>query len=124
MQVQRESNVVPIGWVKYGTGVERAILFKALADKIGLLASLVRGPNGFIWNEVPINMSVQDYVQYEKSEIKFGIVDLTNDVGQVMVAGSREANMYVGGNSYVQFSPVKIPLLRHKQKLLRFGHLI
>lgn len=112
--MERESNVIPIGFVKCGRGIERAILFKTLADKIGLLASLVRGSNGFMWNEVPINMSVKEYIQYEKSAITFGIVDLIKDVGKVMPFGSMEADMYVGESSNVKFFPRKVPFLHCK----------
>lgn len=37
------NNMIPIGWMRTGLHLERAFLFKVLADKLGLPASLVRG---------------------------------------------------------------------------------
>ena len=43
LKADLKSNVIPIGFVKRGIYYHRALLFKALADRIGVPTSLVRG---------------------------------------------------------------------------------
>lgn len=52
LKCQLQSNVVPIGMINRGIYCHRALLFKCLADSIGLTCTLVRGEYSRAWNEV------------------------------------------------------------------------
>ncbi|KAK3746557.1 hypothetical protein QZH41_017037, partial [Actinostola sp. cb2023] len=52
LKVELESNVIPIGRVQTGLYYHRALLYKALADRIAVGCSLVRGDYNRAWNEV------------------------------------------------------------------------
>lgn len=93
-QSQLGSNIIPIGCVRHGGHVERSLLFKAIADKIGLPASLVRGDNEHMWNEVPMNVMARGRLQKHQKSITYGVVDLLMDVGKLMLVGSEEAKNY------------------------------
>ncbi|XP_046382993.1 uncharacterized protein LOC124153712 [Ischnura elegans] len=47
-------DVIPLGMVRMGGYTERAILFKVLADRLGLPVALVRGAYGRCWIEVAL----------------------------------------------------------------------
>ncbi|XP_033208166.1 armadillo repeat-containing protein 3 isoform X2 [Belonocnema kinseyi] len=49
-----QTSVIPLGQLRVGSYLERALLFKVLADKIGLPTALVRGEYGNSWVEVAI----------------------------------------------------------------------
>ena len=51
-KLKYNSNVIPIGDIQLGTFTHRALLFKALSDKIGLSVSLNRGNYNRAWNEI------------------------------------------------------------------------
>lgn len=56
LKLEAKSNVLPIGLVKHGTFYHRALLFKALCDRIGLgPVSLVRGEYNRAWNEIEVS---------------------------------------------------------------------
>ncbi|XP_055003196.1 armadillo repeat-containing protein 3 [Sorex araneus] len=94
LKYQLKSNVVPIGLVKKGFFYHRALLFKALADRIAVGCSLVRGEYGRAWNEVKL--------MNESSKGKIGgflppheyIVDLMFSPGTLLKLRSKEADLY------------------------------
>lgn len=49
-----ETSVIPIGQLRVGSYLERALLFKAIADRICLPAAFVRGEYGVSWIEIAI----------------------------------------------------------------------
>lgn len=49
-----ETSVIPLGMLRFGSYLERALLFKVLADRIALPASLVRGSYGTSWIEIAV----------------------------------------------------------------------
>lgn len=49
-----EMSVIPIGQLRVGSYLERALLFKAIADRICLPAALVRGEYGISWIEIAV----------------------------------------------------------------------
>lgn len=49
-----ETNVIPLGHLRVGSYLERALLFKVIADRICLPAALVRGGYGISWIEIAI----------------------------------------------------------------------
>ncbi|XP_069678668.1 armadillo repeat-containing protein 3 isoform X4 [Periplaneta americana] len=48
------TNVIPLGYVRVGQHLERAMLFKVLADCVGLPCALVRGEGQHAWIEVAV----------------------------------------------------------------------
>lgn len=48
------TSVIPLGQLRVGSYLERAILFKVLADRICLPTALVRGEYGTAWVEIAI----------------------------------------------------------------------
>ena len=49
-----KSNIIPIGKIRLGTFYHRALLFKVLADKLCIRASLERGDYNRAWNTVAL----------------------------------------------------------------------
>nr|XP_025961607.1 armadillo repeat-containing protein 3 isoform X3 [Dromaius novaehollandiae] len=75
IEFELKCNAVPIGKVKKGTFYHRALLFKVIADRIGIGCSLVRGEYNRAWNEVKLVddspqgiagllLPPQEYIQY------------------------------------------------------------
>ncbi|XP_015474849.1 armadillo repeat-containing protein 3 isoform X1 [Parus major] len=91
IEFELKSNVVPIGKIKRGTFYHRALLFKVIADRIGIGCSLVRGKYNRAWNEVKLVehspkgllLPPQDY-----------IVDLMFEPGCLLKQGSAKADQY------------------------------
>ncbi|XP_077364880.1 armadillo repeat-containing protein 3-like isoform X2 [Festucalex cinctus] len=52
LKYKMQCNVIPIGMINKGFYCHRALLFKYLADSIGLSCTLVRGDYNRAWNEV------------------------------------------------------------------------
>ncbi|XP_046143810.1 uncharacterized protein LOC123988319 isoform X2 [Osmia bicornis bicornis] len=53
-----ERSVIPLGMLRVGSFLERALLFKVMADRIHLPAALVRGEYGGAWIEVALAVAV------------------------------------------------------------------
>ncbi|XP_020781290.1 armadillo repeat-containing protein 3 [Boleophthalmus pectinirostris] len=84
LKFELQSNVVPIGMIKKGTYYHRALLFKCLADSIGLSCSLVRGEYNRAWNEVQVlDGQAQRYV-----------VDLMHKPGSLLKINTPAAEKY------------------------------
>ena len=80
-----KTNVIPISFIKRGIFYHRALLFKVLADRVGLPASLVRGEYNRAWNEVSL---------VEGGKSKHYLVDLMWEPGQLLEVGSHGAGVY------------------------------
>ncbi|XP_069846606.1 armadillo repeat-containing protein 3 isoform X1 [Dipodomys merriami] len=94
LKFQLKSNVLPIGYIKKGNFCHRALLFKALADKIGVGCSLVRGEYGRAWNEVKLLNESRKGVTGILPSPDLYIVDLMFHPGSLMKQQSREADIY------------------------------
>ncbi|XP_004049201.2 armadillo repeat-containing protein 3 isoform X3 [Gorilla gorilla gorilla] len=94
LKFQLKSNVIPIGHVKKGIFYHRALLFKALADRIGIGCSLVRGEYGRAWNEVMLQNDSQKGVIGGLPAPEMYMVDLMFHPGGLMKLRSREADLY------------------------------
>ncbi|XP_042847160.1 armadillo repeat-containing protein 3 isoform X5 [Panthera tigris] len=94
LKFQLKSNVVPIGQIKKGIFYHRALLFKALADKIGIGCSLVRGEYGRAWNEVQLMNDSRKGLIGALPPPEVYIVDLMFHPGGLMKLRSREADLY------------------------------
>ncbi|NWX78252.1 ARMC3 protein, partial [Alca torda] len=94
IEFELKSNVVPIGKVKKGTFYHRALLFKVIADRIGIRCSLVRGEYNRAWNEVElVDDSPQGIAGLLLPPKKY-IVDLMFEPGFLIKQGSAEADQY------------------------------
>ncbi|XP_056375256.1 armadillo repeat-containing protein 3 isoform X2 [Hyla sarda] len=92
IKYELKSNVIPIGKIKKGIFYHRALLFKALADRIGVVCNLTRGDYGRAWNEVKIlNDSNRAGT---KAQPETNVVDLMYEPGRLMKHGSVEADHY------------------------------
>lgn len=85
LKADLKTNVIPVGFVKRGVFYHRALLFKALADRIGVPASLERGEYGRAWNQISL-------VQGGKT--KHFLVDLMWEPGKLMEVGGHAAGVY------------------------------
>ncbi|XP_050660010.1 armadillo repeat-containing protein 3 isoform X3 [Macaca thibetana thibetana] len=94
LKFQLKSNVIPIGHVKKGIFYHRALLFKALADRIGIGCSLVRGEYGRAWNEVMLQNESRKGVIGGLPAPEVYVVDLMFHPGGLMKLRSREADLY------------------------------
>ncbi|KAM6277521.1 armadillo repeat-containing protein 3 isoform 4-T7 [Spheniscus humboldti] len=94
IEFELKCNVVPIGKVKKGTFYHRALLFKVIADRIGIGCSLVRGEYNRAWNEVKlVDDSPQGIAGLLLPPQEY-IVDLMFEPGFLMKQGSAEADQY------------------------------
>ncbi|KFO91887.1 Armadillo repeat-containing protein 3 [Buceros rhinoceros silvestris] len=94
IEFELKCNVVPIGRVKKGTFYHRALLFKVIADRIGIGCSLVRGEYNRAWNEVKlVDDSPQGIAGLLLPPQEY-IVDLMFEPGFLIKQGSAEADQY------------------------------
>ncbi|XP_071661327.1 armadillo repeat-containing protein 3 isoform X3 [Patagioenas fasciata] len=94
IEFELKRNIVPIGKVKKGTFYHRALLFKVIADRIGIGCSLVRGEYNRAWNEVElVDDSPQGIAGLLLPPQEY-IVDLMFEPGFLMKQGSAEADQY------------------------------
>ncbi|XP_052584816.1 armadillo repeat-containing protein 3 isoform X1 [Peromyscus californicus insignis] len=94
LKFQLKSNVVPIGYIKKGIFYHRALLFKALADKIGVGCCLVRGEYSRAWNEVKLLNEGRKGVTGSLPPPEEFIVDLMFHPGALLKLRSKEADLY------------------------------
>ncbi|XP_066440975.1 armadillo repeat-containing protein 3 isoform X2 [Eleutherodactylus coqui] len=92
LKYELQCNIVPVGRIKKGIFYHRALLYKALADRIGIGCSLTRGDYGRAWNEVKL---YDDSVPAgTKAPPEIYIVDLMYQPGHLMKPASVEAERY------------------------------
>uniref|UniRef100_A0A3Q2XU65 Armadillo repeat containing 3 n=1 Tax=Hippocampus comes TaxID=109280 RepID=A0A3Q2XU65_HIPCM len=93
LRCKLQCNVIPIGMITKGFHCHRALLFKYLADAIGLRCTLVRGDYNRAWNEVLL------YKGDSCSNDTFSqpccyIVDLMHEPGTFLEVDSIAASQY------------------------------
>ncbi|KAK3099626.1 hypothetical protein FSP39_007188 [Pinctada imbricata] len=93
VKFELKCNVVPIGKIKAGIHIHRALLFKALADRIAVCCTLTRGEYNRAWNEVMLP-DTDDTPGAPKFPPKAYIVDLIHEPGKLMKSDSPEAVQY------------------------------
>ncbi|XP_022325530.2 armadillo repeat-containing protein 3-like isoform X1 [Crassostrea virginica] len=93
VKFELKSNVIPIGKIKAGIHIHRALLFKTLADRIALPCTLTRGEYNRAWNEVMLTETTQQ-PGAPKFPPRCFIVDLIHQPGQLMRSDSPEAVNY------------------------------
>lgn len=89
LKYKLSTSVIPVGYLRLGFHCERALLFKAIADKVEIPCTIER-KNKIYWNEVGL---------LEQGEhgcvLTFYVVDLMTDIGSLLLVGSRIANKYL-----------------------------
>ncbi|XP_054268358.1 armadillo repeat-containing protein 3 [Macrosteles quadrilineatus] len=98
--VELVDNIIPVGHLRVGLHLERALLFKVLADRVGLPCSLVRGwQRG--WVEVCLpHLPPAPRPAYPDSLLRPShVVDLMNNPGELLQLQSYEADLYCGVKS-------------------------
>ncbi|XP_074549602.1 armadillo repeat-containing protein 3 isoform X2 [Halichoeres trimaculatus] len=88
-----QSNVVPLGFIRKGIYCHRALLFKCLADCIGLSCTLVRGEYNRAWNEVILFDENPSRNRNWSQPCRY-IVDLMHLPGSLLKAKSPAAELY------------------------------
>uniref|UniRef100_A0A8D2IIW0 Armadillo repeat containing 3 n=1 Tax=Varanus komodoensis TaxID=61221 RepID=A0A8D2IIW0_VARKO len=94
IEFELKCNVVPIGKISKGTFYHRALLFKVLADRIGIGCSLVRGEYNRAWNKVKLVDDSPLGIRGLLLPPQIFIVDLMYQPGYLMKEGSPEAEYY------------------------------
>nr|XP_030120384.3 armadillo repeat-containing protein 3 isoform X4 [Taeniopygia guttata] len=90
-EFELKSNIVPIAKIKRGTFYHRALLFKVIADRIGIGCSLVRGKYNRAWNEVQLVEHSPKGLLLPPQEY---VVDLMFEPGRLLKQGSAKADQY------------------------------
>lgn len=93
VRYELKSNVVPIGKVKAGIHIHRALLFKVLADRIAVGCTLNRGEYNLAWNEVMLP-DCDDTPGSPKFPPRTYVVDLIHNPGRLLRADSPDAAQY------------------------------
>ncbi|XP_017308184.1 armadillo repeat-containing protein 3 [Ictalurus punctatus] len=93
LKVEVQSNIIPIGKIKKGTYYHRALLFKVLADRIGLSCSLVRGHYSRAWNEILLPSTTMRATGFYP-QLQTYIIDLMHKPGTLMKCGTPAAEQY------------------------------
>ncbi|XP_076291892.1 armadillo repeat-containing protein 3 [Lasioglossum baleicum] len=94
-----ETSVIPLGILRIGSYLERALLFKVIADRVFLPAALVRGEYGKAWIEIAVpevSISVnRRRTTFPSKLLKPNfIVDLMHSPGDLIPINSRRARLY------------------------------
>ncbi|XP_032360155.1 armadillo repeat-containing protein 3 isoform X2 [Etheostoma spectabile] len=93
LKFQLQSNVVPIGLISRGIHCHRALLFKCLADCIGMGCTLERGECGRAWNEVLFFNGNPSMNERPSQPCRY-IVDLMHQPGSLLTANTPAAVQY------------------------------
>ncbi|XP_056290596.1 armadillo repeat-containing protein 3 isoform X2 [Pseudoliparis swirei] len=93
LKFQLQSNVVPIGLINRGIYCHRAVLFKCVADCIGMSCSLVRGEYNRAWNEVLFFNGNPSRNERPSQPCRY-IVDLMHQPGSLLAASTAAAVQY------------------------------
>ncbi|KAM4606580.1 armadillo repeat-containing protein 3 [Polymixia lowei] len=93
LKFELRSNVVPIGRICKGIYCHRAMLFKCLADRIGVSCTLVRGEYNRAWNEVLLSKGTSSRAGCLPQPRPY-IVDLMHQPGRLLKANTPAAIQY------------------------------
>ncbi|BFZ14755.1 hypothetical protein BsWGS_17793 [Bradybaena similaris] len=93
LKFELKSNVIPIGRIKAGIHIHRALLFKVLADRIALPCSLIRGEYNRGWNEIMLPDHSSDPITPRFPPKKY-IIDLVHQPGSLLVPETQAAISY------------------------------
>ncbi|KAM3967861.1 LOW QUALITY PROTEIN: armadillo repeat-containing protein 3 [Aphomia sociella] len=113
LMIDLNSKVIGLGWVRCGGALERALLYKVLADRIGLPCALYRTSSAHAWCEVAVPESS---VEHEEKEENFPagllrvnyVVDLMIRPGRLL-RGGFEARQVCGPVCSPPYTAGKVP---------------
>ncbi|KAL3319059.1 hypothetical protein Ciccas_002286 [Cichlidogyrus casuarinus] len=91
LKCRNNSNVIPMGSINKGVHIHRAILYKFLADRIGLCVNLVRGDYNVAYNQ--IYLLDFDLITERQTHFLY-LIDLIHDPGKLYLADSLSAIEY------------------------------
>ncbi|XP_063899764.1 armadillo repeat-containing protein 3 [Helicoverpa armigera] len=109
------SPVIGLGFVKCGGALERALLFKVLADRVGLPCALYRCSSAYVWCEIAVpELDPEDdpaiEQKYPAGLLRTNyIVDLTQRPGRLIPHGSREAKLVCGPVCFAPYTAKELP---------------
>ncbi|XP_062841883.1 armadillo repeat-containing protein 3 isoform X2 [Trichomycterus rosablanca] len=93
LKFELRSNIVPVGRIRKGTYYHRALLFKVLADRLGVSCSLVRGEYNRAWNEVLLTFTSKNENRFHLQPQSY-VIDLIHRPGNLMKSGTPAATQY------------------------------
>uniref|UniRef100_A0A1B0BZ58 EDR1/CTR1/ARMC3-like peptidase-like domain-containing protein n=1 Tax=Glossina palpalis gambiensis TaxID=67801 RepID=A0A1B0BZ58_9MUSC len=102
---ETHTTFLPLGRLRSGCQFERAILFKALADQVGLPCTMQRSVDGrLLFNELPLPLEMEHDPHCSLENMQFTpwrtlrpthIIDLMYNVGDLYPVQSRQALQYL-----------------------------
>lgn len=98
LQVKLQSLMIPLGMLEVGLKFERALLFKVLADRLGVPCAMARGQYAVAWVEVelPARAGVPYPDLICDKVVTNHLVDLVSRPGRLIPLNSQEASLYCG----------------------------
>ncbi|CAH0695525.1 unnamed protein product [Spodoptera exigua] len=109
------SSIIGLGYVKCGGPLERALLYKVLADRIGLPCAIYRSSSAYAWCEVGVP-EIDPEEDHEKvHNFPAGllrsnyIVDLMQNPGRLIPRGGRDARKICGPVCSPPYTARKLP---------------
>uniref|UniRef100_A0A665WDD4 Armadillo repeat containing 3 n=1 Tax=Echeneis naucrates TaxID=173247 RepID=A0A665WDD4_ECHNA len=93
LKFQLHSNIIPIGSIRRGFYCHRALLFKCLADCMGMSSTLVRGEYNRAWNEILVFSGNPSSHGHSSQPCRF-IIDLMHQPGSLLGATTPAAVQY------------------------------
>lgn len=102
---EAHTTILPLGRLRSGCQFERALLFKVLADQLGLPCTMQRSVDGrMLFNELPLPLETEGDQQCSLKTLQFmpwsmlrptHIIDLMYNVGDMYPVQSRQALQYL-----------------------------
>lgn len=92
LRYELQSNIIPIGQIRLGAYCHRALLYKVLADRIGVSCSLLRGEYNRMWNEVFLSVGMPHYPGCQPQP-RAHLVDLIHQPGRLLRASRPQATI-------------------------------
>ncbi|XP_048509033.1 uncharacterized protein LOC125500360 [Athalia rosae] len=123
------TNIIPLGQLRVGSYLERALLFKVIADTICLPAALVRGGYGKTWIEI----ALPEIEAQNDQESLNSFANRDADTGKHHISSSRFFDRRISsGNGHQSFeNPIKesVSITKHTSsiyptKLLRPNYIV
>ncbi|XP_026319384.1 uncharacterized protein LOC113229907 [Hyposmocoma kahamanoa] len=125
LMMDLNSRVIGLGWVRVGGALERALLYKVLADRIGLPCALYRVSSAHAWCEVAVpDLPTEELEEHTVKQYPAGllrpnyVVDLTLQQGKLHPVGSVEARRITGPKCaplYLVRQPPRICVCEHNE---------
>ncbi|XP_053611677.1 uncharacterized protein LOC128675920 isoform X2 [Plodia interpunctella] len=115
LMLELHSSVIGLGWVRCGGALERALLYKVLADKVAIPCALYRHCSAKAWCEVAVPEPDPDAPDDKMDSFPAGlirvnyVVDLMEQPGRLLKRGSEEARRICGPTCSPPYTSGKLP---------------